>query len=65
MKWSIDLAVAVALTVFVWTAFYLTFPNEPLGAGETVFVLAVFYGLVKLVVLARKHLGSNQKVDSK
>lgn len=48
MKWSLSLAIAVILTVMVWTAFYLTFPSEPLSAMETVFVLAVFYGLTWL-----------------
>lgn len=65
MKWSLDLGISVALTVIVWSAFYFTFPNEPLGAAETVFVLAVFFGLVKLYRLAKKYLGSSEKADSK
>jgi hypothetical protein len=48
MKWSLDLGIAVGLTVLVWTAFYLAFPSEPFSAAETAFVLAVLYGLVKL-----------------
>ncbi len=65
MKWSLDLGVSVALTVIVWSGFYFTFPNEPLGAAETVFVLVVFYALVKLVRLAKKHMASSEEVDSK
>jgi hypothetical protein len=49
MTWSLELGIAVALTVVVWSAFTLVFPSDPLGAGETVFVLAVFYGMVKLL----------------
>ena len=64
MKWSLDLGIAVALTVIVWSALYFTFPNEPLGLAETVFILAVFYGLVKLAQLAKKHLGSNNETDN-
>lgn len=48
MKWSLDLAIAVALTVLVWAGFYFTFPNEPLSAMETTFILALLYGLTKL-----------------
>lgn len=48
MKWSLDLGIAVALTVIVWTAFYFTFPSEPFAALETAFLLAVLFGLVKL-----------------
>ena len=64
MKWSLDLGISVALTVVVWSAFYFIFPSEPLGGAETVFVLAVFYGLLKLVRLAKKHLGSSEKANS-
>ena len=65
MKWSLDLGIAAALTVLVWAAFYFTFPDAPLGVAETVFVLAVFYGLIKLVHLARKHLASSKEADGK
>ena len=51
MKWSLDLVIAVALTVLVWASFYFTFPSEPLSAMETVFVLAVIVGVTKLVRL--------------
>jgi hypothetical protein len=57
VKWSLDLAIAVALTVVVWTVLYQTFPSEPLSAMETVFVLAVLYGLTKLGRLAWKRWG--------
>lgn len=63
VKWSLDLGIAVALTVLVWAALYFTFPDAPLGVAETVFILAVFYGLIKLIHLARKHLGSSTKAD--
>lgn len=63
MKWSLDLGIAVALTVIVWAALYFTFPNEPLGLTETVFILAVFYGLLKLFQMAKKHFGSSEKGD--
>lgn len=65
MKWSLDLAIAVALTVIVWSALYFAFPNDPLELAETVFVLAVFYGLVKLVQMAKKRLQSSEKADEK
>jgi len=48
VKWSLDLGIAVGLTVLVWTGFYLTFPSEPLTALETVFVLTVLFGITKL-----------------
>ncbi len=65
VKWSVDLGIAVALTVLVWTGFYLTFPSEALTLTETVFVLAVFFGLTKLVRLAWKRWGSSLKADPK
>jgi hypothetical protein len=48
VKWSLDLAIAVALTVVVWAGFYFAFPNEPFSAMETVFILVVLYVLTKL-----------------
>ena len=48
MKWSLDLGIAVGLTVVVWSVFYFTFPSEPFSAMETVFVLVVLFGLTKL-----------------
>ena len=65
MKWSLDIAIAVVLTVLIWTGFYVTFPSEPLGATETVFVLAVIYGLVKLARLIWKRLGPALKAGPK
>ncbi len=64
VKWSVDLGIAVALTVLVWTGFYLTFPSEALTLTETVFVLVVLYGLTKLVRLAWKRWGPASKSDS-
>ncbi len=64
MKWSLDLGIAVVLTVLIWTGFYFIFPSEPLTAIETVFVLAVTYGLVKLLRLAWKRWGSAIKAGS-
>lgn len=58
MKWSLDLAIAVALTVVVWAGFYFTFPNEPFSATETVFILVVLYGLTKLGHLAWNRWGA-------
>lgn len=48
MKWSLELGIAVGLTVVVWAAFYFAFPGAPFSVAETAFVLVVFYGLVKL-----------------
>ena len=58
MKWSLDLGIAVALTVLVWAAFYATFPSEPFSAMETVFVLVVLYGAVKLTRWAWQRWGA-------
>lgn len=58
MKWSLDLGIAVALTVLVWAAFYFTFPSEPFSAMETVFVLVVLYGVVKLTRWAWQRWGA-------
>ena len=59
MKWSLDLGIAVALTVLVWVAFHATFPSEPLSAMETAFVLAVLYGAVKLARWAWRRWGAD------
>lgn len=65
MKWSLDIVIAVVLTVLVWTGLYLTFPSEPLTAMETVFVLAVLYGLAKLARLTWKRWGPSLKAGTK
>ena len=65
MKWSLDIVIAVVLTVLVWTGFYAAFPSEPLSAMETVFVLAVIYGLVKLSRLIWKRWGPILKSGQK
>lgn len=65
MKWSVDLAVAVALTVLVWAGFYVTFPSRPLSATETVFVLVVLYVLTKLGHLAWQRWGPAAKAGPK
>lgn len=57
MRWSVDLGIAVVLTVLVWTGLHQTFPSEPLTATETVFVLAVLYGVTRLLRLAWKRWG--------
>lgn len=64
MKWSLDLAVAVGLTVAVWFGFYLAFPSEPFGAGETAFVLAVCYALVKAARWLWSRRGGQPKVGA-
>ena len=65
MKWSLDLGIALALTVLMWTGFYLTFPSEPLSVAETIVVLTVIYGLVKLLRLAWKRWGPAMKAGPK
>lgn len=57
MKWTIELAIAVAVTAAIWALFRNVFPTHPLDAADTVLVLAVVYGLVKGVQLlrARRH----------
>ena len=65
MKWSLDLTIAVVLTVLIWTGFYFAFPSEPFSALETVFVLAVIYGLVKLAHLAWNRWGPAAKAGGK
>ena len=65
MKWSLDIVIAVVLTVLIWTGFYFTFPSEPLKAAETVFILAVIYGLVKILRLAWKRWGPALKAGPK
>ncbi len=47
MKWTIELAIAVAVTAAVWALFHALFPGAPLDLPETVLVLAVVYALVK------------------
>lgn len=53
MKWTIELAIAVAVTAGIWVLFRNVFPTHPLDAADTVLVLAVVYGLVKGVQLLR------------
>jgi hypothetical protein len=61
VKWSLDLGIAVGLTVLVWTGFYVTFPSDPFSAMETVFVLVVLFGLTKLVHWAWKRWGPSAR----
>lgn len=58
------LGVPFALTVVVWVAFYLRFPADPLGVGETLVVFVAASGLVALYRWWRSRRGRGASAGS-